>query len=67
MSKKYTFEDCLSFIEDKLGVQLLSWQKDLLQRTYNGEYGFYITGRSYGGLIAYEATKMLKELIKEET
>lgn len=63
---KYTFEDCLSFIEDKLGLKLLSWQKDFLQKIYNGEYGRYMSGRGTGKKVAYEAQKILKELMEEE-
>ena len=63
---KYTFEDCLDFIEDKLGLQLLSWQKDFLQKMYNCEYVCYMPGRGIGKEIAYEAGEILKELMNEE-
>ncbi len=63
---KPTFEGCLDFIEDKLGIQLLSWQKDFLQKIYNGEYGCYMLGRGTGKRVAYEAGKILKELMEEE-
>jgi hypothetical protein len=63
---KYTFEDYLSFIEDKLGLQLLSWQKDFLQKMYNGEYDCYMSGRGIGKTVAYKAGEILKELMNKE-
>lgn len=63
---KYTFEEYLSFVEGELGIQLLSWQKLVLQKIYNGEYGYYMPGRTTGRVITYEASKRLKELMKEE-
>ena len=63
---KPTFEGCLDFIENKLGIQLLSWQRDFLQKIYNGEYAYYMLGRGTGKKVAFEAQKILKELMEEE-
>lgn len=38
MNRKVSYEDCLSFIENYLHIELLDFQKELLKHICNGEY-----------------------------
>ena len=60
-----TFEDCLSFIENELGLQLLSCQKEMLQKLYENEHYYFLPGRAYGIETFLKAAKLLEEM-KEE-
>lgn len=61
-----TFEDCLSFIENQLGVQLLAWQKEALQKIYENELYYYIPGgRGCGKTTFVKAAQLLEEIKKE--
>lgn len=64
---KYTFEEYLSFIEDQLGIQLLDYQKYILEKIYNSEYVYFIPARTMCRENLFQAQKILKELIEEET
>jgi hypothetical protein len=63
---KCTFEACLLFIEDKLGVQLMSCQKDMLKKMYDNEFIYYIPGRMTYKRVFLQGLEILKELMKEE-
>lgn len=60
-----TFEDCLAFIEDQLGLQLLDFQKDFLKKLYENENYITIYGRHSGKMILRYAI-MLMEIYKKE-
>lgn len=60
-----TFEDCLTFIENKLGLQLLDCQKEMLQKLYENEHYYFLPGRDYGRIIFLTAAKLLGEMKKE--
>ena len=57
---KKPFEDYLVFIENKLGIKLLCWQKMALRAIYDGYYP-YISGVRCGKVIMKRAAEMLKE------
>lgn len=59
-----TFEDCLDFIENKLGCQLLSCQKEFLRQIYERKTYYWLPFRS-GKQLTIEAAKLLVELMKE--
>lgn len=60
-----TFEVCLSFIENELGVQLLAWQKEALQHMYENKPYYFIPGRG-GGLTMFNKAQILLEVYKKE-
>lgn len=62
---KRSFEDCLAFIEYELDLQLLTCQKEMLQRLYENEHSYFLPGRDYGKTIFLEAAKLLEEMKKE--
>ena len=43
-----TFEDCLDFIENTLGCQLLDYQKIILCNEFEGKHYYYYGGRIHG-------------------
>jgi hypothetical protein len=63
---KKTFEDCLSFIENELGLQLLTCQKEMLQKLYENEYYYFLPGRAYGRETFLKAAELLEEIKKEK-
>lgn len=60
-----TFEGCLAFIENQLGVQLFDFQKDFLKKLYENENYITIYGRHSGKMILRYAI-MLMEIYKKE-
>ena len=58
------FEDCIDFIENKLGLQLLTYQKEFLRQMYEGKTYYHLPFRS-GKTIFIEAAKILEEFKKE--
>ena len=63
-----TFEDYLAFIENQLGIYLLSWQKEALRIAYENKPYYYISpGRFCGRTVFKKATKLLEEIKKGET
>ena len=65
---KRSFEEHLDFIENKLGVKLFDYQKQLLREAYECKnyYFHYAPGRLYGLSILREVMKILMEQTKEE-
>ncbi len=67
MVKKYTFEEYLSFIEDKMDIKLFDWQKEVLRMIHEGKTYCCISGMPRCGLTVFkDTTKLLKELMEEE-
>lgn len=60
-----TFEDCLAFIENQLGVHLLLWQKEALRLIYEHERFYLIPNARCGKAIFVKAAQLLKEINKE--
>lgn len=60
-----TYEDCLAFIENELGLKLLTCQKKMLQKLYKNEHYYFLPGRDYGRTIFLTAAKLLEEIKKE--
>ena len=63
---KKSFEDCLTFIEDQLGLQLLAYQKEILQKMCDGKQYYFIpmlpgVRRTY----LYGLKLLLETMIKE--
>ena len=65
-SSKHTFEDCLTFIEDNLGIQLLTWQKEVLRAIYENKPYYYRPARGMGISTLEKAVILLAEFKKEE-
>lgn len=63
---KKPFEEYLTFIENELGVQLLCWQKTVLQAIYDGKHPYISCVRS-GKVIMDLAAKLLTEEINRDT
>ena len=63
---KKPFETYLTFIENQLGVQLLCWQKMVLQSIYDG-YHPYVSGVRSGKAIMCRAAELLREKMIQET
>lgn len=63
---KYTFEECLAYMEITLGCRLLDWQKEMLQNIYDGKEYFYMPPRHYEKKIALKAIELFEELINKE-
>lgn len=64
---KKSFEEYIDFIENKLGVKLFEFQKQLLRETYECKYYYhYAPGRLYGLSILREAMKILMEQMEKE-
>lgn len=64
MGRKVSYEDCLDFIENRLNIELLDFQKILLKHICNGEviYG----GRGCGRTTVIKGyTKYLSHLLEE--
>ena len=63
-----TFEDYLAFIEDKLSIHLLTWQKDVLQAAYEHKQVYYVPAIGCGTKTLKNATTLLMALeLLEET
>ena len=60
-----TFENFLIFVEDNLGIQLLSWQKDVLQDMYENRPVYYRPARGIGMTTLEKAVLLLEEFKKE--
>ena len=60
-----TFDGCLSFIEDYLGIKLLAWQKDVLQDMYENRPVYYRPARGIGMTTLEKAVLLLTEFKKE--
>lgn len=60
-----TFEDCLAFIENQLGVHLLLWQKEALRLIYENKR-FYLIPNTRGGKTTFVKAAQLLEEIKKE-
>lgn len=61
-----TCEDCLDFIENQLGIHLLTWQKEALRMIYeNNPCEYRLPGRGCGRTVFKKATKLLEEMKKE--
>lgn len=63
---KPTYEVCLAFIENELGIQLLDCQKDLLKQTLESETYYFLPSRFYGRRLYLENLKLLSELLIKE-
>ena len=61
-----SFEDYLDFIENKLGCQLLDYQKIILRNEYEGKHYYYYGGRICGVQLLLEANRILKEEMNKE-
>lgn len=62
---KKPFETYLSFIENQLGVQLLCWQKMVLQAIYDGHYP-YVSGVRCGKSTMIQAVDLLRDEIARD-
>lgn len=56
-----TFEDYISYIEDELGVQLLTWQKEALYYYCKHPYAYIYVPKASGRTILKRAIKLLDE------
>lgn len=63
---KPTYEDCLAFIENDLGIQLLDRQKDLLKKMLESETYYFLPSRFCGRRFYLENFKLLNELLTKE-
>lgn len=61
-----TFEDCLFFIENTLGIYLLSWQKEVLQKMYENKPFYYRPCRGIGLTTLEKAAILMIEFKKEK-
>lgn len=66
MENNYTFEECLDFIENKMGLELWESQKVLLRKQYENPNYYYCTNRFYGLHMVYQAMQILKEQMDKE-
>ena len=64
MSK--SFEDCLDFIENKLGLELWGCQKALLRKQYENPNYYYCANRFHGLHMVYQTMQILKEQVEKE-
>ena len=62
---KKPFETYLAFIENQLGVQLLCWQKMVLQAIYDGHHP-YVSGVRCGKSTMIQAAQLLKDEINQD-
>ena len=62
---KKPLETYLALIENQLGVQLLCWQKMVLQAIYDGHHP-YVSGIRSGKAIMCRAAKLLKDEINQD-
>jgi hypothetical protein len=60
-----TYEDCLNFIEDNLGIQLRCWQKEVLRTIYENNPFYYRPASGVGITTLEEAVLLLEEFKKE--
>ena len=60
-----TFEDCLTFIENELGIYLLAWQKEALRAIYEDRPYYYRPARGIGMTTLDKAVVLLAEFTKE--
>jgi hypothetical protein len=60
-----TFENCIDFIENKLGVHLFDCQKDVLKKLYENDNYTIVYARHSGKMILRYAI-MLMEIYKKE-
>lgn len=63
---KKSFEEYIDFIENELGLQLLAYQKEMLQRLYENEHYYFLPGRDYDRTVFINAAKLLEEIKKEK-
>lgn len=64
---KPTYEDALTFIENKLGIQLLQFQKEVLRIMYENYPCYsYMIHNYKGKSITTEAAKLLNQLLTKE-
>lgn len=56
------FEEYLDFIENKLGIQLLDWQKVVLQARCEGTPIYYYPSRGMGRDTVMHALKILEAI-----
>lgn len=63
---KKPFETYLTFIENELGVSLMSWQISVLYQIYNGQCPMYVNTRG-GKETLLRAVRILKEEINHDT
>lgn len=57
-----TFEGCLAYIEDELGITLLDWQKEFLQAVYECRPLYYYPSRGMGRGTVMHALKILEAI-----
>lgn len=60
-----TFEYCLAFIEDELGVKLFDCQKEFLRQMYEHKPHYYQPSKGIGITMLDRAVILLAELKKE--
>lgn len=62
-----SFEEYLDFIENKLGIKMLDFQKEIMRRCYE-QKEIYITYPPHAGRTDFRALyAVIKELLKENT
>ena len=65
MAEAKTFEDCVVFIENQLGLCLLAWQKESLRMIYENKPCYFLPGRGCGLTVFNKAAKLLEELMED--
>ena len=63
---KPTFEDALTFIQDKLGINLLSYQIEFLRAMYENTSAYYAPVYRCGQRVTMESIKLLNEFLTKE-
>ena len=61
-----TFEQCLTFIENELNVQLLPYKKEILKMVYEGKQLYYTPARYRDRCITLQGIELLTGLMNEE-
>ena len=60
-----TVEDCLTFIEDELGLQLLDVQKEMLYKLWKDKPYYYYPNKCCG-FSTLNSARILLEILKKE-
>ena len=61
-----SFEECIDFIENTMGLELWESQKALLHKQYECKHYYYSPSRMQGLHILYQAMQILKEQMEKE-
>ena len=61
-----TYKDCINFIENKLGIQLLTYQKEFIRSFYEQQNLWIIYPRHCGRYESLQHLIIFYEIFKEE-